>query len=162
VCTAREAFGGNMADPEIREASDIDAAMVVLRAASGALVHINNGRHCAYGYDQRIEAFGETGMLQAGNRRPKTVESGNAERIVAKAPVLNFSSSATPRPTWPRSTISSIASRRAPARWRGSPRPARRCGWPMPRWKRSAPGRSSGWTADTQLFWGGLVWGRSG
>jgi myo-inositol 2-dehydrogenase/D-chiro-inositol 1-dehydrogenase len=65
-----------MADPEIREASGIDAAMVVLRAASGALVHINNGRHCAHGYDQRIEAFGKTGMLQAGNRHPKTWSPG--------------------------------------------------------------------------------------
>jgi myo-inositol 2-dehydrogenase/D-chiro-inositol 1-dehydrogenase len=47
-----------MADPEIREASGIDAAMVVLRAASGALVHINNGRHCAHGYDGTVKNLG--------------------------------------------------------------------------------------------------------
>jgi hypothetical protein len=44
----------------------------------------------AYGYDQRIEAFGEKGMLQAGNRRATTVEAWDAERTEAKDPVLHF------------------------------------------------------------------------
>ena len=47
--------------------------MIILEGADGALCHINNSRRCAYGYDQRIEAFGENGMLQAGNQRPTTV-----------------------------------------------------------------------------------------
>src|SRR5690242_144167 len=85
-----QAMGANLVDPAIRDAGDIDAAMVVLRAASGAMVHVNNSRRCAYGYDQRIEAFGEKGMLQAGNRRPTTVEAWGAERTEAKDPVLNF------------------------------------------------------------------------
>jgi myo-inositol 2-dehydrogenase/D-chiro-inositol 1-dehydrogenase len=85
-----QAMGANLVDPAIRDAGDIDAAMVVMRAASGAMVHINNSRRCAYGYDQRIEAFGEKGMLQAGNRRPTTVEAWGAERTGAKDPVLNF------------------------------------------------------------------------
>jgi myo-inositol 2-dehydrogenase / D-chiro-inositol 1-dehydrogenase len=85
-----QAFGANLVDPAIQEQGDIDAAMLLLRAASGALIHINNSRRCAYGYDQRIEAFGEKGMLQAGNRRPTTVEAWGAERTEAKDPVLNF------------------------------------------------------------------------
>jgi myo-inositol 2-dehydrogenase / D-chiro-inositol 1-dehydrogenase len=85
-----QAMGANLVDPAIQDAGDIDAAMVVLRAASGAMVHINNSRRCAYGYDQRIEAFGEKGMLQAGNRRPTTVEAWGAERTEAKDPVLHF------------------------------------------------------------------------
>jgi myo-inositol 2-dehydrogenase/D-chiro-inositol 1-dehydrogenase len=64
--------------------------MVVMRAASGALVHINNSRRCAYGYDQRIEAFGERGMLQAGNRHATTVEAWDAGRTRAQDPVLEF------------------------------------------------------------------------
>jgi myo-inositol 2-dehydrogenase / D-chiro-inositol 1-dehydrogenase len=84
------AAGANLVDPSIGASGDIDAAMVVLRAASGALVHINNSRRCAYGYDQRIEAFGEKGMLQAGNRRPTTVEAWTAERTAAGDPVLDF------------------------------------------------------------------------
>ena len=85
-----QAMGGNLIDPGIKEVGDIDAAMIILRAASGALVHINNSRRCAYGYDQRIEAFGEKGMLQAQNRRATTVEAWGAERTEARDPVLNF------------------------------------------------------------------------
>jgi myo-inositol 2-dehydrogenase / D-chiro-inositol 1-dehydrogenase len=85
-----QAMGANLVDPAIREAGDIDAAMVVMRAASGALVHVNNSRRCAYGYDQRVEAFGERGMLRAGNRRPTTVEAWGAERTEAKDPALHF------------------------------------------------------------------------
>src|SRR4051795_4893603 len=85
-----QAMGGNLIDPGIKEVGDIDAAMILLRAASGALVHINNSRRCSYGYDQRIEAFGEKGMLQAQNRRPTTVEAWGANVTEARDPVLNF------------------------------------------------------------------------
>jgi myo-inositol 2-dehydrogenase/D-chiro-inositol 1-dehydrogenase len=68
------ATGGNLIDPDIGAAGDIDAAMIVLRAKSGALVHINNSRRCAYGYDQRVEAFGAGGMLQAHNRFATSVQ----------------------------------------------------------------------------------------
>ena len=57
----------------------------------GALVHINNSRRCAYGYDQRIEAFGEKGMLQAGNRRADHGRGVGRERHRgAMDPVLDF------------------------------------------------------------------------
>jgi len=85
-----QAMGANLIDPGIGQQGDIDAAMVVMRAASGALVHINNSRRCSYGYDQRIEAFGEKGMLQAQNRRGTTVEAWGAERTHASDPILHF------------------------------------------------------------------------
>jgi len=85
-----QAFGGNLVDPAIRDAGDIDTAMVTMRAANGAMVHINNSRRCAYGYDQRIEAFGEHGMLQAGNRMATTVEASGGKQTGAKDVVLNF------------------------------------------------------------------------
>ncbi|MEK0082092.1 inositol 2-dehydrogenase [Benzoatithermus flavus] len=85
-----QAMGANLIDPGIEAIGDIDAAMVVLRAASGALVHINNSRRCAYGYDQRIEAFGEKGMLLAGNRRPTEVERWGKDATAAKDPILHF------------------------------------------------------------------------
>lgn len=84
------AAGSNLVDAAIGRAGDFDGAMVVLRAASGALVHINNCRRCAYGYDQRIEAFGEAGMLQAGNRHHTTVESWTARGTHCGDPVLDF------------------------------------------------------------------------
>jgi myo-inositol 2-dehydrogenase/D-chiro-inositol 1-dehydrogenase len=85
-----QAMGANLIDPGIGQQGDIDAAMIVMRAASGALVHVNNSRRCSYGYDQRIEAFGEKGMLQAQNRRGTTVESWGAERTRASDPFLHF------------------------------------------------------------------------
>ena len=84
------ATGAVLVDPAIGAAGDVDSAMVTLRAASGALVHINNSRHCAYGYDQRLEVFGERGMLQAGNRRDTTVEAHLADRTAAHDPILHF------------------------------------------------------------------------
>src|SRR5258708_4439238 len=84
------AFGANLVDPNIGKLGDIDTCTVSLRATSGALVQINNSRRCAYGYDQRIEAFGSSGMLQAGNQRATSVESSSTERTAARDPVLNF------------------------------------------------------------------------
>ena len=59
------ATGSCLVDPAIGEAGDIDTAMVVLRMPSGALCHIENGRRAVYGFDERIEVFGERGMLQS-------------------------------------------------------------------------------------------------
>ncbi len=85
-----QAMGANLVEPSIQAQGDIDAAMLVMRAASGALVHINNSRRCTYGYDQRIEAFGEAGMLQAHNQHPTTVEAWGGERTRAMDPVPHF------------------------------------------------------------------------
>ncbi|MGR4070325.1 inositol 2-dehydrogenase [Billgrantia sp. C5P2] len=61
------AEGSCLIDPAIGEAGDIDTAMVTLTTGSGRLCHIGNSRRACYGYDQRIEAFGSAGMLQAQN-----------------------------------------------------------------------------------------------
>jgi myo-inositol 2-dehydrogenase / D-chiro-inositol 1-dehydrogenase len=84
------AFAANLVDVEIGKLGDIDTCVLSLRARSGALIQINNSRRCAYGYDQRIEAFGAGGMLQAGNQYPTSVESWSAARTGARDAVLNF------------------------------------------------------------------------
>lgn len=84
------AAGANLVDPAIKAEGDIDAAMIVLRNADGALVHINNSRRCVYGYDQRIEVFGSEGMLQAGNQYPTTVRHFGAKATGAGDPVQPF------------------------------------------------------------------------
>ena len=84
------AVGANLVDPAIEAAGDIDAAMIILESAGGALCHINNSRRCGYGYDQRIEAFGELGMLQAANQRPTSIQAWGARATEAKDPVLDF------------------------------------------------------------------------
>jgi myo-inositol 2-dehydrogenase/D-chiro-inositol 1-dehydrogenase len=78
-----------MVDPAIGQAGDVDTAMVMLKTASGAIGQISNSRRSVYGYDQRIEAFGSKGMLQAGNRTPTTVEF-SGEASVARDKPLHF------------------------------------------------------------------------
>ncbi|MFO1068486.1 MAG: inositol 2-dehydrogenase [Geminicoccaceae bacterium] len=83
------AKGSNLVDPAIGEAGDVDTAMTMLSTASGKLAFINNSRRCAYGFDQRIEAFGSGGMLQMGNVHENTVLRsgpggyGQEERLLA-------------------------------------------------------------------------------
>jgi myo-inositol 2-dehydrogenase/D-chiro-inositol 1-dehydrogenase len=84
------ATGGNLVEPAIKDAGDIDVAMLTLVARSGAICQISNSRRCSYGYDQRLEAFGEKGMLQAGNQRPTTVAFWGGSATEAQDPVLNF------------------------------------------------------------------------
>jgi myo-inositol 2-dehydrogenase/D-chiro-inositol 1-dehydrogenase len=84
------AVGANLVEPAIRSAGDIDAAMIILESADGALCHINNSRRCTYGYDQRIEVFGELGMLQAANQRPTSIQAWGTKATEAKDPVLDF------------------------------------------------------------------------
>jgi myo-inositol 2-dehydrogenase/D-chiro-inositol 1-dehydrogenase len=83
------AFGANLVDAEIGRLGDIDTCAITLRARSGALIQINNSRRCAYGYDQRLEAFGAGGMLQAGNRHETSVSSWNSERTAGRDAVLH-------------------------------------------------------------------------
>jgi myo-inositol 2-dehydrogenase/D-chiro-inositol 1-dehydrogenase len=84
------AVGANLVDPAIKQAGDIDAAMIILESADGTLCHINNSRRCSYGYDQRIEAFGELGMLQAANQRATSIQAWGSKATEAKDPVLDF------------------------------------------------------------------------
>ena len=68
---------------------DPDTAMVTLTMAGGALVHVNSSFRAVYGYDQRIEAFGERGMLISRNQQPTTLERFDASGI-RRDPLLRF------------------------------------------------------------------------
>jgi myo-inositol 2-dehydrogenase/D-chiro-inositol 1-dehydrogenase len=78
-----------MLDAKENPHRDPDTAMVMLRMASGALVHVNSSFRAVYGYDQRIEAFGPKGMLISGNRQPTTLERYDAGGI-RQDPLLRF------------------------------------------------------------------------
>jgi myo-inositol 2-dehydrogenase/D-chiro-inositol 1-dehydrogenase len=64
---------GTAVNAAIGEAGDVDTAMVLLRTGDGKLCQIANNRRCAFGYDQRIEAFGSAGMASAGNHTATSV-----------------------------------------------------------------------------------------
>ena len=134
------ATGSNLVSSEIAEAGDIDGAVVVLRGAGGALCSITNSRRCAFGYDQRLEAFGERGSLSAANQLPTSVRFSGAGAHRGRAAVPQL----LPRPVHaglpggagPRSSPAS--SRAAPSR-PASPTAARPWCWPTRRTRACGP-----------------------
>lgn len=72
------------------DAGDVDTAMVIMQTDSGALCHINCSRRAVYGYDQRVEIFGENGMLVSNNRTTTQVTHYDARHTDARAPLHNF------------------------------------------------------------------------
>ncbi len=85
-----QAFGACRVDPAIAEAGDIDTAVVVLKTANGTLAQISNSRRAVYGYDQRIEAFGSKGMLQADNQTATRVVHSGRHGVCADKPLDFF------------------------------------------------------------------------
>lgn len=67
------ACGSAMVSEETKEAGDVDTALITLSFDNGVLAQIDNCRQATYGYDQRIEAHGRSGMLLADNERADTV-----------------------------------------------------------------------------------------
>lgn len=56
--------------PEIKAIDDFDTVAVTMHFPSGTLGAIDLSRNSNYGYDQRLEAFGPKGMVQADNEQP--------------------------------------------------------------------------------------------
>lgn len=85
------AVGGRLIDPALMdELDDFDTAMFILRTASGKQCHINNSRTAVYGYDQRVELLGTTGMVISGNRKPQEVTHYGVNHSGRAAPYLDF------------------------------------------------------------------------
>lgn len=82
------ATGSVMVDQAIKQLDDVDSAMLILRARSGALIHINNSRRAVYGYDQRVEAFGARGMVLSENVRASTVRRYDYSTSGSQEPLL--------------------------------------------------------------------------
>jgi myo-inositol 2-dehydrogenase/D-chiro-inositol 1-dehydrogenase len=86
---AVSAMGSALVDKAIGEAGDIDTAVVIMETRSGKVAQISNSRRAAYGYDQRVEAHGVDGMVQAANVRETTVEWAGAHGFTSDK-ALNF------------------------------------------------------------------------
>jgi myo-inositol 2-dehydrogenase / D-chiro-inositol 1-dehydrogenase len=78
-----------LVDKKIGELGDFDSASIILTTKSGQQCIISNSRRAAYGYDQRIEVLGSTGMASAENMRATTVEVANSGGY-SREPLLNF------------------------------------------------------------------------
>ncbi|EIW18837.1 MULTISPECIES: inositol 2-dehydrogenase [Pelosinus] len=61
------AIGAIKIDERIREFSDVDTAIVLLKFENGAIGVIDNSRAARYGYDQRVEVHCDKGCVQDYN-----------------------------------------------------------------------------------------------
>jgi myo-inositol 2-dehydrogenase / D-chiro-inositol 1-dehydrogenase len=76
------AKGACLIDPAIGEASDVDTSVVVLTFKSGAICTIDSSRRAAYGYDERIEAFGEKGLVIFERKPTANVTRYSADKAI--------------------------------------------------------------------------------
>ncbi|CAH1775979.1 unnamed protein product [Owenia fusiformis] len=68
--------------PEIAAMGDVDSVAIMMKFPSGAIATIDLSRNAKYGYDQRIEAFGDKGMIASENQQPDNVQfSGNDGKL---------------------------------------------------------------------------------
>ena len=62
--------GSVFGDKQIKNLGDVDTAVTTLNFENGSIATINNSRKAAYGYDQRVEVFGDLGMCATNNQLP--------------------------------------------------------------------------------------------
>jgi len=79
------ARGAVRVDPGFADADDVDTAVVTLTHENGCLTVIDNSRETAYGYDQRVEAFGALGMAASENPLAHTGIVRTADGTTAQA-----------------------------------------------------------------------------
>ncbi len=78
-----------LTDKAIGELGDFDSASVILTTKTGRHCSISNSRRATYGYDQRIEVHGSTGLVSAENQRPVSIEIANASGFT-RPPLHDF------------------------------------------------------------------------
>jgi len=84
-----QAAGSVLVDPGIGELGDYDSANVILRTASGRQCVITNSRRAAYGYDQRVEVHGSSGVVSLDNVHNNRVTVGDTAGFHAP-PLMDF------------------------------------------------------------------------
>jgi myo-inositol 2-dehydrogenase/D-chiro-inositol 1-dehydrogenase len=76
------AAGSALAEPRLLDYNDVDTSAVTLRLPGGGLVQIDSARRTGYGYDERIEIMGSTGMAEAGRHRTGAVSRYQTGQII--------------------------------------------------------------------------------
>lgn len=84
------AAGAVLVDPAIGAVGDIDTALVTLRFANGALGVIDNCRRAVYGYDQRAEVLGSSGLVASGNNVAHQVVVSDAAGVHGALPLYFY------------------------------------------------------------------------
>lgn len=73
------ARGAVLVDEAIGAAGDYDTVVVTMRHENGAITTIDNSRQAVYGYDQRVEVFGSSGVAMSDNPLDTTTVFRNAD-----------------------------------------------------------------------------------
>lgn len=76
--------------PEVTEAGDYSAGVVVLRGRGSAIATVTLNRRCATGYDQRIELHGAEGSIRVDNQTETSLTVFSTNAAAAREPYLNF------------------------------------------------------------------------
>ncbi len=83
------AYGSVLVDEEIGKAGDIDTAIVTIKFKNGSLGVIDNSREAVYGYDQRIEIFGNKGVITAENDFPDNIKITTIRSTASTTPLYS-------------------------------------------------------------------------
>jgi myo-inositol 2-dehydrogenase/D-chiro-inositol 1-dehydrogenase len=84
------ANGTTLVNPAIKEAGDIDTAIITMKLSNGALAVIDNSRKADYGYDQRAEVFGSKGQVAVTNDTGSTAVISTANGVTGEKPLYFF------------------------------------------------------------------------
>ncbi|WP_158737283.1 inositol 2-dehydrogenase [Alteribacillus sp. YIM 98480] len=76
----------NLVDPMFGKNGDVDTAVITLTFENGAIAVIDNSRQAVYGYDQRIEVFGDSGAVSAENEAQTNVQIATKESVTIDHP----------------------------------------------------------------------------
>jgi myo-inositol 2-dehydrogenase/D-chiro-inositol 1-dehydrogenase len=84
------ASGEVFIDPAIKDAGDIDTAVVTVKMENGAICVIDNSRKSVYGYDQRAEVFGSKGCVSVGNDKASSAKISTVDGVYTEKPLWFF------------------------------------------------------------------------
>jgi myo-inositol 2-dehydrogenase / D-chiro-inositol 1-dehydrogenase len=83
-------MAGVMVDPAIGAAGDVDTAVSIVQFSNGVIGTIDNSRHAAYGYDQRVEVLGSDGAVSIGNNYPNAAIISDGHSVRHDLPLRFF------------------------------------------------------------------------
>lgn len=84
------AEGDTLINPALQSINDIDTAVITLKFDNGCLGIIDNSRQAIYGYDQRIEIFGNCGSCYTNNKFPDDIQFFNQTNVSHSLPSYFF------------------------------------------------------------------------
>ncbi|MBB6448781.1 myo-inositol 2-dehydrogenase/D-chiro-inositol 1-dehydrogenase [Geomicrobium halophilum] len=80
----------NVINPQFSIYDDVDTAIITMTFENGALGVIDNSRQAVYGYDQRVEVFGDKGVVSADNENETNVKIATQETVSMDHPKYFF------------------------------------------------------------------------